>query len=232
MFRDTENGTLESGALISRTIPVLAKNLMRRLIKEAPGADRRPRSDAANAFAAAHARSAAHLFRHATSTLPFINICTLASCCAQKVRKLAVSADNRPPTFLPRTTSLALLATLSAVLCLVTKPALEVPLPRNALTNGSILLQRLLTVCRQRMEPATNRDLGLSNWFKPFSRTHTQNDGGKWLQCGATIFLLEEKVSRVPVAAPLPTFQLNQFRKRRGTSTRLAPRNSTSQRRQ
>ena len=75
---------------------------------EAPGADRLPRSDAANAFAAAHARSAAHLCRHAASTLPFINTdAPWAWCCAKEVRKLAFSADNRPPTSPARTTSLA-----------------------------------------------------------------------------------------------------------------------------
>ena len=69
---------------------------------------------------------------------------------AKEVRKLAVSTDNRPPTSPARTTSLArppspassgyvrsfrLLATLSAAPCLVAKPALAVPSPRNALTN-------------------------------------------------------------------------------------------------
>ena len=110
---------------------------------EAPGADRRPRSDAASAFAAAHARSAAHLLRHAASTLPFINTgAPWALCCAKEVRKLAVSADHRPPTSPARTTSLArppsnassgyvrsfrLLATLSAAPGLVAEPALPVP---------------------------------------------------------------------------------------------------------
>ena len=58
---------------------------------EALGADRRPRSDAANAFAAARARSAAHL-RHAASTLPFI---TLGLLCqrGQETRCL-----GRPPS--------------------------------------------------------------------------------------------------------------------------------------
>ena len=65
---------------------------------EALGADRRPRSDAANAFAAAHAKSAPHLLRHAASTLPFSNTgAPWALCCAKEVRKLAVSADHRPP---------------------------------------------------------------------------------------------------------------------------------------
>ena len=66
---------------------------------EALGADRWPRSDGANAFAAAHARSAAHLLRHAASTLPFSNTgAPWASGCAREVKKLAVSADHRPPT--------------------------------------------------------------------------------------------------------------------------------------
>ena len=63
---------------------------------EAPGADRRPKSDAANAIAAAHARSAAHLLRHATS-MPFINTGAIwALCCAKEVRKLAETTVLQP----------------------------------------------------------------------------------------------------------------------------------------
>ena len=46
----------------------------------------------------------------------------------------------------------------------------------------------------------------------------------------------EEKATKVSHESlsqnPLPAFQLNQIRKRRGTSTRLTPRNSASRRRQ
>ena len=107
--------------------------------REALGADQRPRSDAAYAFAAAHDRSAAHLLCHAASTLPFSNSGALWA-----VRKLAVSADHRPPTSPARTTSLLLPLPVQGTFALSASSrqrglrlvwSQAVPSPRNALTN-------------------------------------------------------------------------------------------------
>ena len=134
---------------------------------EALGADRRPRSDAANAFAAAHAKSAAHLFRHAASTQPLSNTgAPWALCCAREVKKLAVSADHRPPTSPARTTSLArppspassgyvrsfrLLATLSAA---------------PGLVAGTCPGSPVATQCADQCH--VNRELGASEQGQPF----------------------------------------------------------------
>ena len=80
----------ECGTRVSHATLVLAEDLMQHgLIVEALGADRRPRSDATNAFAAIHTWSAAPFVGHATSTLPFSNTGEAwASCCAREVKTI------------------------------------------------------------------------------------------------------------------------------------------------
>ena len=129
-----------------------------------------------------------------SSTMPFNSSgAPFALCCANAVKKLAVSADHRPPTSPARTDepgppassgyvrSFRLLGTTSAVPGLVADPALAVPSPCNALTSvASIaswapptrdnLLRRLLIVCHRRLAPVTNPHHGPSRWSRPLLR--------------------------------------------------------------
>ena len=139
---------------------------------EALGANRRPKSDGANAFPATHDKSAAHLLLHAASTLAFNNSGGPCALCCANARNWLFWQDHRPPTSPARTTSLActplhlpvlgmsvLSATTSAATGLVADPALAIPSPCNALTsitwdNPSV----------------TNPNHGPSRWSRPLLR--------------------------------------------------------------
>ena len=131
------------------------------------GVDRRPRSDAANAFAAAHDRSAAFLL-HAASTLPF-NSSGAPCAFVLRQRSQETGCFGRPSTS-----------------DLASKDDEPGPCPGSPITmqcadqsrqsrvgrlqTGTTLLRRLLIVCHRRLAPVANPSHGPSRWSRPLLR--------------------------------------------------------------